>query len=343
MQRQRQSNYDNSSTSEPKCEPTTKQMFIVQPNMVTYQNVNIVDSKKNNREILNIPTYMSGPAVHKIESIGIIYPALSSLPQSQPLPQPQPMPRAQTVSRTHPLPQTQPVARTHPLPQTQPLPQPNVMVKPQRIETPKKHANFYRNNTDTITNRTFDIQNSLIYGPKYHEIMLRQQQHPAPSSQPSPTPSVSMQHQNRGRPRKIVHHATQIPYLSTEMKLEYEKQLTMSELLGLEINKMIQSPRNPRGRPSNGYESPEQRSERLRKMAEKRREQRMNETPEERQIRLADLVERARIRRAQIKANETECQKQERLNRQAAYARNRRDGRLGNDHEDGSEPSSCSS
>jgi hypothetical protein len=270
----------------------------------TFEDVTSNSSGKYSNQILNVPSY---PLVSIVpisppnKQMYVSYPALPGFTQSLPFPASQNLNNNFTNNPTQ----------------------------------PKRHANFYRHNADTITNRTYDIQNSLIYGPNYQEILAKQQQNFQSNLSTSVNAeniknNVSIQHQGPGRPRKLVHvtHQSQVACLSPEMKQEYEKQQKMSDLLALEINKMLQSPRNSRGRPSIGNETEEQRQNRLRKMAEKRREQRQNETPDERQLRLQQLMERARERRAVVKATETELERRERLIKQAEYARERREYRI---------------
>lgn len=67
-----------------------------------------------------------------------------------------------------------------------------------------------------------------------------------------------------------------------------------------------------------------ERKEKLRLIAEKSRLRRKNESQEQREKRLNDLKERARRRRELVKINETEDEKKERLANQAEYARSRR-------------------
>jgi len=111
---------------------------------------------------------------------------------------------------------------------------------------------------------------------------------------------------------------------SPELKVDVDRHKKMNELLEEQINIMLASPKRTRGRPSKGRETPNEREERLRKMAESRRIKRQNETPAERHIRLQMLTKRARERRELIRNSETENERKERLSKQAEYARKRR-------------------
>lgn len=128
----------------------------------------------------------------------------------------------------------------------------------------------------------------------------------------------------RGRPIKILpsnNYQTVAPALQQEAVRQHK----LNNLLEEQINIIMTSPKQGRGRPSIGSEeSDQQREERLRKMREARKLQRDLETPEQREARLKDLSERARKRRINLLSGETEDERRERLKKQAEYARERR-------------------
>lgn len=127
----------------------------------------------------------------------------------------------------------------------------------------------------------------------------------------------------RGRPVKIF-PSNDYRNISPSLKVEADRQHTLNELLEAQINKMLTSPKQSRGRPYKGRETDDDRDDRLRKMADVRRTQRDKETPDERAVRLHDLAERARKRREMTMQTESEEERRIRLQKQADYARQRR-------------------
>lgn len=127
----------------------------------------------------------------------------------------------------------------------------------------------------------------------------------------------------RGRPMKIL-PSNDYQSIAPSLQEEAMRQQKLNCMLEEHINIIMTSPKSSRGRPGKGRESDPQRAERLRKMAELRRQQRDKETPDERAARLKDLADRARKRRETMLTSETEDERRERLSRQAEYARQRR-------------------
>lgn len=127
----------------------------------------------------------------------------------------------------------------------------------------------------------------------------------------------------RGRPVKIF-PSNDYRNISSSLKVEADRQHTLNEMLEAQINKMLTSPKQSRGRPYKGRETDDDRDDRLRKMAETRKTQRDKETADERTVRLRDLAERARKRRELTMQTETEEERRIRLQKQSDYARQRR-------------------
>lgn len=146
-------------------------------------------------------------------------------------------------------------------------------------------------------------------------------QQPSPVSlDPTASPAVTI-----GRPLKIF-PSNDYRSIAPQLHDEAQRQHQLNQMLDTQITHIISHPRSARGRPAKGPETEEERSARLRRMADQRAAQRDRETPEERAARLRDLAERARKRREQMLSTETPDERRDRLQRQAEYARQRQAG-----------------
>lgn len=129
----------------------------------------------------------------------------------------------------------------------------------------------------------------------------------------------------RGRPIKLL-PSNNYQTIAPAHQQEAVRQQKLNHLLEEQINIIMASPKQGRGRPSLPADaSDSSREERLRRMREARKMQLAAETPEQRAARLKDLAERARKRRISLLSNETDEERRERLKRQAEYARERRE------------------
>lgn len=137
---------------------------------------------------------------------------------------------------------------------------------------------------------------------------------------PAAIPAVTI-----GRPLKIF-PANDYRSIAPQLHDEAQRQHQLNQMLDTQITHIISHPRSARGRPAKGPETEEERSARLRRMADQRAAQRDRETPEERAERLRDLAERARKRREQMLSTESPDERRDRLQRQAEYARKRQAG-----------------